>query len=221
LTPPWRIETAAGPAAGLLVAPPWDQRRVRVLEPDDRAVVLGSTQPQSHLDAGRVRQAGFSVLRRRGGGGAVLVGPGQVVWTDVVITAGDPLWAADTGRAFWWLGDLWVAALSAAGVAGAEVWKGGLVRSRWSDRVCFAGLGSGEVTVDGAKVVGMSQRRTREGAQFQCAVAIRWDPSELLAVMALDDGARTEAAADLADAATGVGDEAAALLVPAFLDRLP
>jgi hypothetical protein len=50
--------------------------------------------------------------------------------------------------------------------------------------VCFAGLAAGEVIVDGAKVVGISQRRTRAGARFQCSVPLRWDAArhaELLA----------------------------------------
>ena len=102
-------------------------------------------------------------MRRRSGGGAVLVGPGQAVWIDVVVPAGDPLWADDVGRAGWWLGEVWAAALAAAGLPGGEVWRGAQVRSAWSDRVCFAGLGAGEVTVGGRKVVGISQRRTRAG----------------------------------------------------------
>lgn len=196
-------------------------RGVRVLQAEDRAVVLGSTQPESHVDRARLADAATAVLRRRSGGGAVLVGPGLVVWTDVVIGAGDALWTADVGRAFWWLGDLWAAALAAAGLPGAEAWHGGLLRSRWSDRVCFAGLGSGEVTVDGVKVVGLAQHRSREGAHFQCAVPVTWDPSDLLALLALDDDTRSHAVSELAGAARGVGADVAARLVPAFLDRLP
>jgi lipoate-protein ligase A len=197
-----------------------EERTVRFLEPEDRAVVLGSTQPESHIDRGAANAAAIAVLRRRSGGGAVLVGPGQVLWTDVVIPVGDPLWTADVGRAFWWIGDLWAAAFSAAGLAGV-VWRGGLVRSQWSDRVCFAGLGAGEVTAGGAKVLGLAQRRTRATAQFQCAVPIVWEPSELLAIMALDDGVRPEAAVALAGVAMGVGAGLASEVVTAFLDRLP
>ncbi len=221
MTAPWRVETVVGPTASLLEPPDIRERTVRIFIPEDRAVVLGSTQPASHIDEAVAAVAGTRVLRRRGGGGAVLVGPGLVLWTDVVIPAGDPLWSADVGRAFWWLGDVWVAALSAAGMHNGEVWRRGLLRTPWSDRICFAGRGPGEVTVGHAKVVGLSQRRTRAGAHFQCAVPIVWDPSELLAVMDLDNDTRAEAATHLAGMAMGVGPEFAARLMPAFLDRLP
>jgi lipoate---protein ligase len=220
LTAPWRVDTLAGPAGRLLQPPGGHERSIRFLLPDDQAVVLGSTQPESHVDAAAAARAGMAVLRRRGGGGAVVVGPGQVLWADVMLPAGDPLWSADVGRAFWWLGDLWVSALAAAGVNGAAVWRGGLVRSPWSDRVCFAGLGPGEVTVGGVKVVGLSQRRTRAGAHFQCAVPIVWQPEALLSVMALPAEVRGEAAEQLAGRAMGIGSEAAERLITALVERL-
>jgi hypothetical protein len=51
--------------------------------------------------------------------------------------------------------------------------------------VCFAGLGPGEVTRNGAKVVGISQRRTRHAARFQCAVLHRWDVEGIAALVGL------------------------------------
>ena len=57
-----------------------------------------------------------------------------------------------------------------------RVHRGGLERSSLSDLVCFGGLGPGEVTLHGQKVVGVSQRRTREMARFQCVVHQRWSP---------------------------------------------
>ncbi|HVW31171.1 MAG TPA: hypothetical protein VHL53_01415, partial [Acidimicrobiia bacterium] len=82
---------------------------------------------------------------------------------------------------------------------------GALRTSAWSPRVCFAGLGPGEVTIAGRKVVGLAQRRTREGALFQCCALLRWEPQRLLALLALDDAARARGAAELAGVATGVG----------------
>ena len=66
-------------------------------------------------------------------------------------------------------------------VADAVVHRGGLVATPWSRQVCFAGLGPGEVTVAGRKVVGVAQRRTRHGARFQVAALLRWDPAALVA----------------------------------------
>jgi hypothetical protein len=144
-----------------------------------------------------------------------------VVWVDLVIPAGDPLWHPDVGRAAWWVGTTWASALEAAGAGRADVWRGGMRPSRWSRRVCFAGFGPGEVGIDGKKVVGISQRRTRTGALFQTVALVRWDPDNLLALLRVDATERAGAARDLAGAAMGVGPERAATLLDAFLAALP
>ena len=74
----------------------------------------------------------------------------------------------------------------------------------WSRKVCFGGLGPGEVTVDGHKLVGISQRRTRDGARFQCVVHRRWDPVPLLGVLALHHRERAAALCDLAQVGAGL-----------------
>jgi len=191
-----------------------------VAEVDRPAVVLGSTQPASTVDAGRAAAAGFDVVRRRSGGGAVLVEPGTLVWVDVLVPAGDRLWQADVGRAFAWLGAAWASALDDAGEAGAVPYDGPLRQSAWSGRVCFAGLGPGEVTLDGAKVVGMCQRRARAGALFQCAALLAWEPDRLLDVLDLGQGERAQASSDLVGAARGLDVDSGAL-VRALVARLP
>jgi hypothetical protein len=93
--------------------------------------------------------------------------------------------------------------------------------TRWSRLVCFAGLGPGELTDEqGRKVVGMSQRRTAGVARFQCAVLARWEPAPLLALLALESAERAAAAADLAEAAGGLGADLGRLFA-AFLRQLP
>jgi lipoate-protein ligase A len=149
-------------------------RRIEVLVPTTSAVVLGSTQAMPENEA-----IGLDVVRRRSGGGAVLVTPDDPVWVDVDLPAGDPLWSDDVGHSFLWLGEAWAAALAALGLDG-EVHRGPFEPGRWGKAVCFAGRGPGEVFVDGAKVVGLAQRRTRAGARFQCAVLRRWDPEPLI-----------------------------------------
>jgi lipoate-protein ligase A len=189
-----------------------------VVEVTGRAVVLGSTQAAEVVAADAAAAAGIEVVRRRSGGGAVLVGPGELVWVDAFVPTGDRLWMPDVGRATHWLGKVWAGALAAAGL-GASWHDGGLVAGPWSRLVCFAGLGPGEVCIGGAKAVGVSQRRTREGALFSSAALLRWDPDALVAVLALGPAERVRAADELAGAAVAV-DLPGPDLEAAFLEQL-
>ncbi|HEX3622368.1 MAG TPA: hypothetical protein VHT97_08645 [Acidimicrobiales bacterium] len=173
-----------------------------MIEATGPALVLGSTQPRPPAPPPGID---IEVVRRRSGGGAVLVEPGRLVWVDVLVPSGDPLWEDDVGRSFGWLGRAWAEAL---GDPDAVVHQGPLRPSRWSAMVCFAGLGPGEVTIGGAKVVGMAQRRTRAGALFQCAALRAWDPVPLVALLGLPP----QAAAELAGVARGVDVDPAALV---------
>jgi lipoate-protein ligase A len=195
-------------------------RTVWVCEPTGPALVLGSAQRDEVVDRAACDRAGVAVVRRRSGGGAVLVEPGRLLWLDVLVPSGDPLWDHDVGRAFLWLGEVWAGALQALGVD-AVVHRGGLERSPWSSLVCFGGLGTGEVAAPGgAKLVGISQRRTRAGARFQCSAPGAWAPHDLLGLLALDRRQREEAVADLEPRAAGVGVPLDALLTT-FLAALP
>jgi len=185
---------------------------VWVFEVDRPTLVLGSTQPASTVDAARAAATGVEVVRRHSGGGAVLLRPGQVVWVDVLVPAQDPLWDRDVNRAFLWLGRAWAEALGDAGVPVAAVHEGPPARTPWSAAVCFAGLGPGEVTVAGRKVVGMSSRRRRDAALFQCAALLEWDPAGVAELVGVPG-----AVLDGMAAGAGVGAEA---LVAALLGRL-
>lgn len=204
----------------------WGRRSVTFCDVTRPAIVLGSTQPVADVDDDAVGSAGVSIARRRSGGGAVLVEPGRVVWADVVVPAADPLWEADVGRAVWWLGEAWARALASLGVAGAgvSVHRGALVSSQWSSMICFAGLGPGEVCVGGAKVVGISQRRVRDGALFQCAVPLLWDPAVLAGLVVLDPASRATLEVEADTFACGLTDLVGATadqVEHAFVSHLP
>lgn len=179
------------------------RRTVAVCWPTDDAVVLGSTQPASDFSQQRLEAAGLALVRRRSGGGAVLVRPDAQAWVDVFVPRGDPLFDHDVGRSFGWLGRAFAAALSVVLEPGRsiEVHPGPPRISEWSAVLCFAGIGSGEVLVDGRKVVGMSQRRDRSGAWFHAMVALD-DETPLAGLLERSDEARS--AAGTALAATGL-----------------
>ncbi|MGV3758375.1 MAG: lipoyl protein ligase domain-containing protein, partial [Actinomycetota bacterium] len=157
----WEVEVhEEAPSAFHARSLPEDgRRRAWVCRPERAALVLGSAQRDEVVDGPACAQAGVEVVRRRSGGGAVLVVPGELLWVDVLVPAGDPRWSPDVGQAFHWLGDVWAAALADVGVP-ASVHRGPLQRTAWSPLVCFAGLGPGEVSLTepssarSAKVVG-------------------------------------------------------------------
>ena len=87
--------------------------RVEVLEIERPAVVLGSTQSFDVVDVARAEASGFVVVRRRSGGGVVILQPGDHVWIDVTVPRGHALWLDDVERATWWLGEAWCEILRA------------------------------------------------------------------------------------------------------------
>jgi lipoate-protein ligase A len=181
------------------------------------ALVLGSTQDPSVVDADACRRAGFDVVRRRSGGGAVLLRPGEVTWLDVIVPAGLPGWSDDVHGPMIWLGNALAEAITATtGIDGLAVHAAAMVTTTWSRLVCFDGVGAGEVLLHGRKLVGISQRRTRHAARLQCCWYSSYDPAVLIGLL---DPRQRPALADLAPVATlpaaSVDDIVAAL--PAVL----
>jgi hypothetical protein len=221
LSATWSVERLRGSAADLHDRPlgPTVVRRAVVLDVERPALVLGSTQREADADTAALAAFEVDLVRRRSGGGAVLLVPRQTLWVDLELPSDDELWDDDVGRAFHWLGRAWVAALGDLGVT-VDVHTGGVLETAWSRKVCFGGLGPGEVTLDGRKLVGISQRRTRAGARFQCLVHRRWDPVPLLGLLALHHRARAVALCELERAGAGL-DMDAERVVDALLEALP
>ena len=156
------------------------RRGVWFMMPLRPAIVVGSSQKVSDINSDFCESNGIDVVRRRSWGGAVYVHPSDSLWIDVVIPRDDPLWVDDVGRAMWWLGDYFAELLTSLGQGSFAVHRQAVVTNNWSSALCFAGVGAGEVlrNANGAnqgKVVGISQRRTRDFARFQCIAYSAWD----------------------------------------------
>jgi lipoate-protein ligase A len=171
----WEVEEWHGDAGTFHALDLPQGRRVWAVTLTSPALVLGSTQSSSEVDVAAAARLGLDVVSRRTGGGAVWLDPTASVWIDVTIPHDDPLWRDDIARSSLWLGE----ALAGAIVPDppGEIFTGDFVASPMARALCFAGLAPGEVTVRGRKTVGMSQRRTRDGARFQCVAYTRWEPA--------------------------------------------
>ena len=174
--PSWQIQNTAGDAGAFHTRElPVDQRIAAFFSVESPTLVLGSSQRANSVDAVAAARDGIEIVRRKSGGGGVLLWPDEFVWLDLEIPVGDPLWIDDVGRSMWWVGELWRSALADLHPS-AAVYHGRLARTRWSSDVCFAGAGPGEVLVGDSKLVGISQRRTRLAARFQTMTHLRWRP---------------------------------------------
>lgn len=182
----WPVERLTGEARTLherdaLAA---GARKVSILEVGTPALVLGSTQRDDMVDVDAAAQEGIDVVHRRTGGGAVFLAPAEHIWIDVTVPTGDALWHDDVARAFEWLGRVWVGALHDLDVDSVVANEAAVCHSMLGRLICFGGLGFGEVSGPGGKIVGIAQRRTRNGAWFQCAVMKRWSTEAYAALLA-------------------------------------
>lgn len=188
--------------------------------------MLGSAQAASDFDDARLAAAGLELVRRRSGGGAVLVAPGRQVWLDVFVPDGDALADTDVGRSFHWLGEAYAKAIAAVlgtsrEQARIEVNRGPVRATPWSRVLCYAGLGAGEVTVAGAKVVGMSQRRERSGAWLHSMALLSHKAGELADLLAGSEQHRSTARAVLCNAGLGDAEHLAGSLAEELVNNLP
>jgi lipoate---protein ligase len=139
------------------------------------AVILGSTQQETDVDSEIASSLGLDVVRRRSGGGAVFVHPTESVWIDITIPRDDPLYVDDVSASMLWMGDVFVAALKPW--ANAETYRGVFDAGAYGRSVCFASTSPGEVFVNDHKLVGISQRRGRDGARLQSVLYRSWQPT--------------------------------------------
>lgn len=156
---------------------------VRWCVPSRPAIVLGSRQSPDVVDGDRCRAAGVEIVRRRSGGGVVLVDPASAIWLDVLVPLPHPSITDDLRASMVTVGRWWSAALDAVLTPSAGdrfvVHDGPVIADEWGDLVCFSGLGPGEITWRGSKLIGLSQRRTRSLARFQSQIHLT-DPTDMV-----------------------------------------
>ena len=201
------------------------------------AIVLGSSQDTSLLDQEATAADGIEVCRRRSGGGIVGLQSNDHVWIDVIVPATSRLWSDDVQRAFHWLGLTWASTLAvllssssqhatsqhATSPHAISIHRGPATERIAGRLICFAALGAGEVSVDGYKVVGLSQRRTKESARFQCAALLRWDPDFYSRYVTSDALRAADIDLSTLKAGLGEGDRGPTQdsVIEAFLEQLP
>jgi lipoate-protein ligase A len=147
-----------------------------VLRRDDPVVVLGARQPTRDLHDVALRRDGIGIRRRHGGGGAVLLRQADR-WVELWLRAAPGRRDYDVRSSAYLVGDWWRAALAAHGVD-AKMHRGAVLDAQQGAIACFAGLGPGELTVRGRKVLGISQWRVREGTLVSSVLAVE-DPEDL------------------------------------------
>lgn len=157
---------------------------ISLFTPVQPAIILGSTQERSLINEKACSANKIEIVKRRSGGGVVLLSADSTIWIDVEIPRQHSLWLDDVGDSSLWLGEVFAKELADLSNIALELHRGALIKTAWSSLICFAGRGPGEVfTQDGRKVVGISQRRTREWARFQCAISLQWKPALLLELL--------------------------------------
>lgn len=192
---------------------------VEVLQIEQAAVVLGSTQSFEVVNAPAADGLGCAVVRRRSGGGVVVLQPNDHVWIDVTVPRGHRLWNDDVEQATWWVGETWCEVLRDIDpTCRWSVHREKLVATPPERVVCFASVGPGEVVRHGTsggqqKVVGISQRRTKDAARFQCTLFRAIDMELYASVMSGGVPASLANAAGVGDGLDEAGRRGAAALV--------
>jgi lipoate-protein ligase A len=210
------------------------QSRLRLWIASSTAVVVGlglHHRLASVVDGERCARAGAQVLRRRAGGGAVLLDEHVLCGAIArpIVEAG-----RDVTESYRWLAELLLTALEVPGARRVEVDEArhDVTARRASHNpvsnhlltTCYGGLSPHEIVVDGKKLVGLAQIRRRDAALFQFGILLR-DQSSLAAYLRVpDEGTRAalrQALKERSVGLTAVTDRSASAVAAAIVDAMP
>jgi hypothetical protein len=113
-----------------------------------------------------------------------------------------------------WLGDVFCEALSPW--VQAETYRGDFTAGAYGRSVCFASASPGEVFVGNDKLVGISQRRGRDGARLQCVLYRSWSPEAWVSSLTATDIREQISSLSVAAVSAEASD-----IVSAVFDALP
>lgn len=157
---------------------------ISLFTPVQPAIILGSAQERSLVNERECLAKKIEIVKRRSGGGIVFLAGDSTIWIDVEIPREHSVWSNDISDSSLWLGEIFAKEISELCNLKLTLHRGALIKTAWSSLICFAGHGPGEVfTEEGRKVVGISQRRTRDWARFQCAISLKWKPELLIELL--------------------------------------
>ena len=179
----WAIETKYSETALAHEAnlDEWREPTIWVIEPKDSCLVLGKSQRgKDFLNLSYLEEQNINLTVRQSGGGAVLVSPEDMLWVDIFVPKESRFWLADIAKASIWIGGIWRDALKRLDIE-CSLFHENFSRSEASDLICFIGRAPGELFIDNRKILGISQRRSKHGTRFQCALIINWQPEHMVA----------------------------------------
>ena len=109
----------------------------------------------------------------------MLVAPEDMLWVDIFVPKESKFWIADIAKASIWIGRIWDDALKRLDVE-CFLFDENFSRTEASDLICFIGRAPGELFIGNRKILGISQRRSKFGTRFQCALIINWKPEHMI-----------------------------------------
>jgi lipoate-protein ligase A len=162
------------------------------------ALILGRGQKPEQINLAACKKYGIQVLNRFSGGTAVLVGT-HFLSLDVALPPDHPLNLSDVTESYRWFGETWSNALKSLHILTEMVIIEKARRQTVLDRspefaphlallkqVCFGTLSPYEITVQGRKLVGLSQLRRKQGTLLQAGIHLTFD-RELMAELVLSE----------------------------------